>query len=319
MSAILEVKNLTKNYGKSSAVSGVSFAIEPGEIVGFVGLNGAGKSTTITMLLGLQKPTSGSVFAFGKKVTTSTAHVSHYKIGYATGDMTIFDSMTGGEYLKFVAAANGIKLGGDSYVSLVERFEPQLNKKIKTLSRGNKQKIALIAAFMVEPELVILDEPSSGLDPVMQKKFLELIREESKKGVAILMSSHYVTEVVDVCTRILFIRDGKLTKDINTSDLDHKAGKLVTVVTKQEVSPPAGAKRVSRSGGESGEENYHNLSFTFAEPAIRLQEWLGSLPYLKDLSVKEHSPYEMLESFYAKDVGTDNDGGAGNEGEVGNE
>lgn len=298
MSIVLDVRNITKSYKDTLAVSDVSFSIAAGEVVGFVGLNGAGKSTTITMLLGLQKPTSGEVFAFGKKVTPQTAHRSHYKIGYATGDMTLFEGMTGAEYLKFAAGANGTKLTGDTYSSLVERFEPQLNKKIKDLSRGNKQKIALIAAFMVEPELIILDEPSSGLDPIMQKLFLELIREESKKGVAILMSSHYVAEVIDVCSRILFIRDGKLTEDIQTKQLDQISGKKVRVTTKKLVSPPAGAKAVSRNQSSDG----YDLTFTSAEPAIRLQEWIGSLPYLRDISITEHSPYEALEAFYAKET-----------------
>lgn len=299
MSIILEVNNLTKQYSSTIAVSNVSFKIGPGEVVGFVGLNGAGKSTTITTIMGLQSASSGEVIAFGRKVTPATAHTGHYKIGYATGDMTIFEGMTGLEFLKFTAKANKMRASGDTFDSLVNRFKPQLNKKIKTLSRGNKQKIALIAAFMVEPELVILDEPSSGLDPIMQKRFLELVREESEKGVAILMSSHYVTEVVGVCTRILFIRDGKLTKDILTGDLERQSGKRVKVVTKQEVSPPEHARGVARA--RRGDT--YELSFTFFESAVRLQEWLGSLPRLYDIAVNEHSPVNALETFYAKESG----------------
>jgi ABC-2 type transport system ATP-binding protein len=294
MSTIIEVKNLSKRYGSTSAVEGASFSVEKGDVVGFVGLNGAGKSTTINMLLGFQKPSDGEVVLFGEELSLPNAHKSHQRIGFATGDMSLFDGMTGAQYLRFVARSYGSSTTTDLFKSLVERFNPQLNKKLSDLSRGNKQKIALIAAFMTDPELVILDEPSSGLDPLMQQHFLELVRETSKKGTTIFMSSHYLNEVVDACSRILLIKDGELVKDIPASLLVAMSGKLVRVVTKTEVKPPKNAEMIEREERGDG----HVLQFIFKEKAIRLQEWVGTLPHLQDLSITDHSAAAAFEELY---------------------
>lgn len=294
MTAIIQTRNLTKNYGGASAIKDVSFSVEKGEVIGFVGLNGAGKSTTINLLLGFQKPSEGEVLLFGEKVTLPNAHRSHHRIGFATGDMSLFDGMTGRQYLKFMARSYGASIKTDLFKRLVTRFEPQLDKKLTTLSRGNKQKIALIAAFMADPELVILDEPSSGLDPLMQQHFIELVREASQNGTTIFMSSHYLTEVADVCSRILLIKQGQLVKDIPTSALELTAGKLVRVVTKQTVTPPKSAEMVQ----QTAREDTHELQFIFKDKAIRLQEWIGTLPNLQDVTISDHSPRAAFEELY---------------------
>lgn len=301
MSVIIETKRVTKQYGSTVAVRDASFSVQSGEVVGFVGLNGAGKSTTINMLLGFQSPTSGEVRLFDEIVTPSGAHKSHARVGFATGDMSLFDDMTGRQYLAFVAKSYRTSLRTDTFSELVERFEPQLDKKLSTLSRGNKQKIALISAFMTNPDLVILDEPSSGLDPLMQQRFLELIREHTKKGTTVFMSSHYLTEVIDVCTRILLIKNGEIVKDIPAEELEITSGKLVRVVTKQEVKPPKTAERIERSEEGDG----HVLQFVFKDRPLRIQEWLGTLPHLIDLSVVDHTVETAFEDLYkqgAKDV-----------------
>lgn len=298
MTTILETKNLTKQYDGVAAVSDVSFAVKKGEVIGFVGLNGAGKSTTINMLLGFQRPSQGEVYLFGDKVTLPNAHKSHRRIGFATGDMSLFDDMTGEQYLTFVARSHGQKLRTETFTKLVERFDPQLNKKLKTLSRGNKQKIALVAAFMMNPDLVILDEPSSGLDPLMQQHFLELVREATERGVTIFMSSHYLNEVVDVCSRILLIKKGKLVKDMPAAELETTAGKLVRVTTKTKVMPPKAAELVERE--TRGEAQL--LQFVFRGTAIRLQEWIGSLPQLQDLMVSDDSALAAFEDLYEEEA-----------------
>lgn len=294
MTAIIETKNLTKLYGGVAAAKGVTFSVEPGEVVGFVGLNGAGKSTTINMLMGFQAPSEGEVRLFGQPVTLANAHKSHRRIGFATGDMSLFDGMTGAQYLNFVAKTYKVSLKTDTYQQLVETFKPQLGKKLKTLSRGNKQKIALIAAFMSEPELVILDEPSTGLDPLMQQNFLRLVREQSQKGVTIFMSSHYLGEVAEACSRILLIKEGVLLKDIPASELQVSSGKFVRVVTGQKVSPPKSAEAVNQEvNGEA-----HMLEFVYTDKALRLQEWIGSLPKLQDISISEHNPEAAFQELY---------------------
>jgi len=292
--SVIEVKNISKVYAGVAAVDAVSFTVEPGDIVGFVGLNGAGKSTTINMLLGFLKPTQGEVRLFGEQVTLPNAAKSHQKIGFATGDMALFEGMTGKQYLKFVAQSYKNSAATTTYENLVARFEPQLDKKINELSRGNKQKIALIAAFMCDPELVILDEPSSGLDPLMQQHFLDLVREESQKGTTIFMSSHYLNEVIDVCSRILLIKNGKLVKDIKASELQIGAGKLVRVITKAQVSPPKTAELIELEKQTDG----YVLQFLYKDKAIRLQEWLGTLPNLQDVTISDHTAEAAFEDLY---------------------
>lgn len=291
---VISVSNVSKIYNGVAAVDAANFTINKGDIVGFVGLNGAGKSTTINMLLGFQRPTHGEIQLFGEKVTLPNAAKSHQKVGFATGDMALFDGMTGQQYLKFVARAYKISLNTDVFTQLCDRFEPELHKRLGTLSRGNKQKIALIAAFMSEPELVILDEPSSGLDPLMQQHFLDLVREQANKGTTIFMSSHYLNEVVDVCSRILLIKNGKLVKDIPAAELEVGAGKLVRVVTKTKVQPPKAAELIEH---EKQSDEYV-LQFVYKDKAIRLQEWLGTLPHLQDVTISDHSIEAAFEELY---------------------
>ena len=239
---VIEIKRATKKFGDFTAVGNASFRVFKGDIVGFVGANGAGKTTTIGMLLGFIKPTEGIVKLFTDEITPANAHKSHKKIGYAAGDMELPARLTGRQYLDFVL----YQAGGDhqeQYKKLVKRFMPELNKKIHELSRGNKQKIALIAAFLHEPELVVLDEPTSGLDPVMQEEFLELIREYKSSGGTVFMSSHYLQEVVDVCSRVILMRKGVLIQDTTTDELLGASGKYVTVVSGyKHTNPPKGSK-----------------------------------------------------------------------------
>lgn len=298
MTVILEAKNLSKLYGGVPAVDDATFAVEKGEVVGFVGLNGAGKSTTINMLMGFQKPSKGSITLFGSPLSLPNAHRSHRKIGFATGDMSLFDGMTGRQYLRFIARTYGVPLENPQYERLVRRFDPQLGKKLSSLSRGNKQKIALIAAFMAEPELVILDEPSSGLDPLMQQNFIELVREEAAKGTTIFMSSHYLHEVVDVCTRIVLIKQGKVVKDMPTAQLETTAGKLVRVVTKAKVTPPKNAELIEYETVSDA----HALRFVYRGTAKRLQEWLGTLPNLQDFTISDDSALAAFEDLYEQEA-----------------
>ena len=297
MTAILDIKNVSKQYAGVVAVKDVSFTVKKGEVIGFVGLNGAGKSTTINMMLGFQKPSQGEVWLFGKKVTLPNAHRSHRRIGFATGDMSLFDGMTGVQYLRFIARSYRTKLHTEMFKKLVDRFEPQLDKKLSTLSRGNKQKIALIAAFMTEPDLIILDEPSSGLDPLMQQHFLEVVREASSRGATIFMSSHYLNEVVDVCSRVLLIKNGELVKDIPAVELEAQAGKLVRVVTKQNVTPPKGAELVDTQPVTEG----FVLQFIYKDSSLRLQAWIGTLPHLQDLTITDHSTQAAFEDLYQEE------------------
>lgn len=298
MSAIIQVQKVTKRYGHDTAVKEVSFEVNKGEIVGFVGLNGAGKSTTINMLLGFLKASEGEVRLFDQKITTSNAWRSHARLGFATGDMSLFEAMTGRQYLRFVSKLYGRRLEGERYTHLCTLFEPQLDKKIGDLSRGNRQKVALISAFMHNPELVILDEPSSGLDPLMQQRFLSLVREQAEKGVTIFMSSHYLNEVVDVCSRILLIKQGVLVKDMQASELEVTSGKRVRVVSKVKVQPPRDAQVESRSATRGA----HNMEFIYNGPVPQLQLWLSGIKGLIDVSIDDHDSTAMFEDLYEEET-----------------
>lgn len=295
--SILRVDRVTKYYGSFLAVQDIDFSISKGEVVGLVGLNGSGKSTIINMLLGFLRTSGGEVELFGQKITPETAHKSHQKIGFATGDMSLFSNLTGKQYLAFLKRAYHIPKSDNKTANLCAQFEPQLDKKMRNLSRGNKQKIALIAAFMASPELVILDEPSSGLDPMMQQVFLDLIAKEGKSGTTIFMSSHYLNEVFDVCSRVLFIKEGKLVKDISRSQLESINGKAVRVVTRDLVKPPKNAEITGHKRLKSGYE----LSFTYKESPVSLQKWLTNLSSLVDFDVVEHDIESAFSDLFTDD------------------
>lgn len=299
---IVQIDNLTKRYGSVVAIRDVSFMINKGEVVGFVGLNGAGKSTTINVMMGFLQASSGTVRLFDQLVTPQTAHRTHQQIGFASGDMGLFANLTGEQYLSFLT--HRYKLTSDQRVTdLCRRFAPQLDKKIADLSRGNKQKIALIAAFMASPALVILDEPSSGLDPMMQQAFLDLVREEAARGTTIFMSSHYLNEVAEVCNRVLLMRDGELVRDIPAHQLASASGKSVHITSKRIVIPPKAATSVVEQKGTDGYE----LSFVFKGQPIHLQHWLTGVPQIIDFTITEHDLESAFSDIYTKRGGEDQD------------
>jgi ABC-2 type transport system ATP-binding protein len=295
----LQLQNVSKQFGASRVIDGISFRVNKGEIVGFVGANGAGKTTTIGLLLGFISASQGTVAVMDKPVSAWTAHVQHGKIGYAAGDMELPRRLTGEQYLKFVAA----QFASDKawLDTLCRKFSPQLHKKIGTLSRGNKQKLALIAAFLPRPELVVLDEPTSGLDPIMQEAFLQLIREERERGTTIFMSSHYLNEVADVCTRIILMREGKIIEDIDAAKMLAQSGKQVRIVTGYAATlPPKGAVEISQEETDTADTV---LSFTWKLPPRELQHWLAGVKQLKDIEVTEYDLEGAFRELYAPDEG----------------
>ena len=291
---VIAVEHLTKRYGKAAAADDLTFVVEPGEVVGFVGANGAGKTTTIMLLLGLTRPTSGTIQLMGKRLAPATAHRSHRQIGYAAGDMALFEQMTGRDYLAFVMRQYRGKHQA-RLNELIERFEPQLDKKIRALSRGNKQKLALIAAFVASPKLVILDEPTSGLDPVMQEVFVELIEEERAQGTTIFMSSHYLHEVVDVCSRVLLMKRGVITHDLTPDELNHKGVKEVRLVTPN--PPRLLPKAVSDVESTPGDGNVET-TFTYTGEVSELVGWVARQPQVLDLEITDQGVEEAFLELY---------------------
>ena len=298
MKSVISVSDLSKYFGKTVAVDRVSFSVEKGEVVGFVGLNGAGKTTTIAMMLGFIHASQGKVKILGQTITPSSAHKAHADIGYASGDMSLPGNMTGEQYLNFVEANHKTEHHSQRQ-DLTRRFKPQLGRKLSTLSRGNRQKIALIAAFLTRPQLVILDEPTSGLDPMMQEAFLELIEHERQRGTTIFMSSHYLEEVAEVCSRVLVLRDGKLVKDVASSEITATQGKQVKLVTKRAASVPMGAASVKTSRGSDS----FITEFVYTGSASKLLTWLSAQRGVQDVTVRDNSVDEALRQLYgAKDA-----------------
>ena len=208
MSSVIETDRLTKRYGEARGIEDVSLSVEAGEVFGFLGPNGAGKTTTIRTLLDLMHPTSGSAKLFGLDSRRESVAI-RARLGNLPGDFSYDPRLTGRELVSFLAEIRGVR-GLGRATELAERFHADLERPLGELSRGGRQKIGLIQAFFHAPELLILDEPTGGLDPLMQEEFLGLLREESERGASVFLSSHELDEVQRACDSVGIIRDGRL-------------------------------------------------------------------------------------------------------------
>lgn len=212
---IIEIQNLTKDYGEGRGIFDINLKIKKGEMVGFVGTNGSGKTTTIRCLMGFIKPTSGNAYVKGLETWKNASEVAK-SIGYVPGEIAFPDLPTGTAFLK--SQAEYFKLKDMSYAnSLIEKLQLDTEANLKRMSKGMKQKTALVAALMNNAEILILDEPTTGLDPLMRKSFLDIVKEEHKKGRTIFMSSHMFNEVEETCDKVALISDGHL---IDVVDMD---------------------------------------------------------------------------------------------------
>ena len=218
----IRLEKLTKFYGSQRGVIDVDLEVMPGEIFGYLGPNGAGKSTTIRILLDLIRPTSGSLKVMGLDTQADAIEVRR-RVGYMPSDASLYGGLTGREYLTYAASLRG---GVDwrEVDRLAERLSCDLSRRINTLSRGNRQKVVVIQAFMHKPEVLVLDEPSSGLDPLMQEEFKSLLMEAHEEGRTVFLSSHVLPEVEDICNRVGIIRDGRI---VAVEDVDSLRGRRV--------------------------------------------------------------------------------------------
>lgn len=212
---VIELKNLTKDYGKGRGIFDIDLTIEKGEMLGFCGTNGSGKTTTIRHILGFLQPTRGQATVFGKESWTHSSEIVR-NIGYVPGEIAFPDLPTGTEFLKSQAGFLGVT--DMSYAEhLIEKLQLDPRAPLKRMSKGMKQKTAIVAALMANPSVIILDEPTTGLDPLMRDAFLEIIEEEHKQGKTIFMSSHMFNELETTCDRVALIRDGHIV-DIAVMD-----------------------------------------------------------------------------------------------------
>jgi ABC-2 type transport system ATP-binding protein len=210
METVIRTDKLTKFYGSHRGIVDVDLEVEPGEIFGFLGPNGAGKTTTIRILLDLIRPTGGRAHVFGIETSANPAAI-HRRVGYLPGEFALFDRLTGGQTIEYFANLRG---GVDPLyqADLIARFDLDPSRRYKEYSRGNKQKVGLVIALQHRPELLVLDEPTAGLDPLVQQTFFELLRESAAEGRTAFLSSHILGEVEKSCDRVAIIRDGRIVK-----------------------------------------------------------------------------------------------------------
>ena len=220
MENVVEIKNLTKDYGDGRGVFDINLQIRKGEMMGFVGTNGSGKTTTIRSIMGFIKPTSGGAYVYGKE---AWKHSSEYikEIGYVAGEIGFPDLPSGTSFLKSQAEFLGRKdLSYANEVIKKLQLDPRAN--LKRMSKGMKQKTALVAALMNDANILILDEPTTGLDPLMRIEFLDIIKEEHRKGKTIFMSSHMFNEVEETCDRVALIDKGKIVEVVEMNDIRNR-------------------------------------------------------------------------------------------------
>jgi ABC-2 type transport system ATP-binding protein len=222
---VIATTGLTKFYGRSRGIVDVTMTIEAGEVFAFLGPNGAGKTTTIRTLLDFIRPTAGRATVFGMDPHDESVEV-HHRVGYLPGEFALYEHMTGRDYLGFLAELRG-GVAADQIDSLAERLQSDLTVKIASLSHGNKQKLGLIQAFMHRPPLLILDEPTQGLDPIMQQVFHAIVLEAREAGQTVFLSSHVLPEVERMCDRVGIIREGRL---ITVEDVGALKARAVRVV-----------------------------------------------------------------------------------------
>lgn len=231
---ILKTRNLTKKFGDFVALNRVNLDVNRGEVFGFIGPNGAGKSTTIRILLGILKATEGEVTIFGKDAWKDAVEI-HKRVAYVPGDVNLWPNLTGGEVIDLFT-----KLRGNNNHSrrgeLIERFNLDPTKKCRTYSKGNRQKVALVAAFSSDADLYILDEPTSGLDPLMERVFQECVKEVKNEGKSVFLSSHILSEVEKLCDRVGIIRQGEVIETGTLDELRHLTRTQMFVQTREKIT-----------------------------------------------------------------------------------
>ena len=221
MTAAIETRGLTKSYGRSRGIVDVDLVVEAGQIFGFLGPNGAGKSTMIRLLLDLIRPSSGEAWVLGLDIHRDRLAIDR-RISYVPGELSLYSELTGRQLLTYLGNLHG-HVDAAYRDSLIERLELDPFKRIKTLSRGNKQKVGLVAAFMIRPELLMLDEPTAGLDPFVQLEFERLCEEARSGGRTVFISSHQLPEVEHLCDRVGIIREGRMLAVESIATLKERA------------------------------------------------------------------------------------------------
>ena len=287
---VIKTTKLTKYYGKVRGIKELDLTVTHGEFFGFIGPNGAGKSTTIRTVLGLIAPTSGDAMIFGKDVTKEREAILQ-NIGYLPSEALFYQGMKVKDILRLSADLRKVDCSAESK-RLCERLQLDTARKIDDLSFGNRKKVAIVCALQHRPELLVLDEPTGGLDPLMQKEFFDILRERNREGTTIFLSSHVLSEIQRNCTRAAIIRDGRIIAQGSVDDLSKTSAKRITVHGSIHLENLSGVR--DRKAGEDG------ISFLYSGDMGSLLRTLAS-GQVDDLTVTEPDLEEIFLHYYEED------------------
>ncbi|AEH36877.1 ABC transporter ATP-binding protein [Halopiger xanaduensis] len=314
--AAIELEGLTKDYGEVLANDDVTFEVEAGEIFGYLGPNGAGKTTTIRTLLGFISPTAGTARLLGRDVTDESELLEAKRnLGYLPDNPAFDESATGREILDLHASIKGDERSDE----LLELFDPPLDREVREYSHGNVRKLGLVTTFMHDPDLVVLDEPTGGLDPLMQQRFAEFLRAERDRGVTVFFSSHVLSEVRRLCDRVAIIRNGRLVAVEPVDALLDRSGKVVRLRAADPIPMAAvdlagvhdleggrseDADSATGDESEAAADAFTECTFTFTGDVNALLERLHEYRLL-DLSIEEAPLEDVFMRFYGDGGGTE--------------
>lgn len=290
MNNIIEIRHLTKTYGKARGITDLSLSVKEGDIFGFMGPNGAGKSTTIRLLLGLISPTSGSITLFGKNNKKDHIEILN-KIGYMPSEAMFYPNMRVSEVIDFAAKLHKKDCKKQAR-ELCDRLQVDTKKRIEELSLGNRKKISIICAMQHEPDLYILDEPTSGLDPLMQKEFYDLLLERNKQGATVFLSSHILSEIQRYCNNAAIVREGRLIAVNSVEQLAKTNARRVKIHGISTVPKLSGVADVY--------ENHESVDFLYNGEMAVLISSLNGLP-ISDMVIEEPSLEEIFMHFYERE------------------
>jgi len=289
---LLETRGLTRRYGRRVGVESVDLSLEPGTVFGFLGPNGAGKTTTIRLLLGFLRPSAGTARVFGLDCWRDSRRIKR-DVGYLPSDLRLYPWMDGRSAVRVVGRIRGLDLRAAAG-ELAERFALEMDVRVRAMSRGMRQKLGLVLALAHRPRLLILDEPTTGLDPLMQDELEALLRELAERGHTVFFSSHTLSEVEAVCTEVAVVRRGRIVASERLDALRRRAPRSVTLRFQDaeaaaRVRPPAGLRLVARHGARCEGE--------LDGPATALLDWLRTQP-LADFVIRPPELETLFRGFY---------------------